>query len=47
MGSKKTNGSALLPNPIYSNANINEELVVQNLRRKPHSSVTVRCFRKQ
>ena len=25
----------------------NEELVVQNLRREPHSSVTVRCFRKQ
>ena len=31
MGSKKTNGSALLPSPIYSNADINEELVVQKL----------------
>ena len=33
-------------NPDWSESKFDEELVEQNLRREPHSSVTIRRFRK-
>ena len=47
LGIEKFNESALLPKAIPTMMTYYEELVVQNLCREPHSSVTVRRFCKQ